>query len=249
MLIECQNCGAPLKADGSQMFVECQYCGRSNKVASSKTIAMQAPTNWQPPAQWDASQHVKTAAVGAATTAAVGAGVSTVISLVVGVVVLLAVGGAVAATVLSSGSGSGGFLGPSWDGDGPFRCGGNDEVVIEGVTTELPDDTAITAALNCDVTIRDSHITAREGIDASGNGVVRLENTTILATGVGIRAGLNKRIELVDSVVVADGVGVEASMNAEIMLQGGRIQGSPVAVTTNMNAELDNRGGELIDAP
>lgn len=247
MLVECQNCGAPLKADGSQMFVDCQYCGRSNKVASSKTIMAQVPVDWRPPAQWNPSTQGKAAASVAAASVGASAGLGGCITATVAVVILL-VGGVVAFSVHQASSG-GPIFGPAWDGEAPFRCGGNDEIRIEGVTANLPGQTAVTADLNCEVTIVDSEITAATGIDASGNGTIRLENTTIHASGTGIRAALNKNIVLQQSVVIADGVGVEAGINSDVTITGGRVQGSPRAIQMGHNGDLNNQGGELIDVP
>lgn len=252
MLVECQNCGAPLQTDGSKAFVDCRYCGRSNKVASSKTLMAQVPAGWQPPAQWTPEMQRRVAhGVAASTAGAAGAGVTgcVVVSVVVAIL------GVVAAVVVTSLVGVGTSdaipleLAPSWDGSAPFSCGGNDEVRIEGVHASLPGQTAIRATLNCDVTIVGSEITAARGIEASGNGTVRLENTTVRASETGIVASMNKRVVLVNSQIIAGAVGVDASGNANVTIEGGHVEGSPVAVRTGQNGEVINHGGDLVDRP
>lgn len=253
MLIECQKCGAPLDADGSKRFVECRYCGLSNKVASSRTLMMQTPADWRPPVQWtpQVQGHVAGAAMAGGASAA-GIGLTGCISAFVVSVVL----GALGVAFFAFGSpfaGSGAEmplgLGPSWDGSAPFSCSMNEDVRIEGVIANLPGQTAITAGLNCDVTLVNAVITAGRGIDASGNGIIRLENSTIRSTGVGIAASQNKRVVLVNSQVVAGSVGVEARQNADVTIEGGRVEGSPRAVVTGRNGELVNRGATLVDRP
>lgn len=52
MLVECTNCGAPLKVGPKNRFVTCRYCDRTNQVRSLETLAMQAPKGWTPPKAW-----------------------------------------------------------------------------------------------------------------------------------------------------------------------------------------------------
>jgi hypothetical protein len=249
MLVECQNCGAPLKADGSKAFVDCQYCGRTNKVASSKTLMAHVPVDWKPPAQWTPEMRNQVVTGALASNAATGGGLTGCISVAVVVAIL----GVVAVVVVSTvGTGSGGIpavLGPSWDGTAPFECSGNEEVRIEGVHATLPGQTAVRARLNCDVTIIDSDITAMRGIDASGNGTTRLENTTLRTSSTGIELSMNKRLILVNSQIIAGGVGIDARQNADVTLEGGRVEGSPVAVQIDRNGELVNHGAALVDRP
>lgn len=248
MLVECQNCGAPLKADGSKAFVDCQYCGRTNKVASSKTLMAHVPVDWQPPAQWTPDMRQKVVAGAVVSTAATGAGLTGCIAISV-VVAILAVVGVVVVSTVGKPGGLPSVLGPSWDGSAPFSCSGNEDVRIEGVHASLPNQTAIRASVNCDLTIVDSDITAARGIDASGNGTIRLENTTLRTSETGIEASMNKRVVLVNSQVIAGGVGVDARQNADVTVEGGRVEGSPVAIRTDRNGELVNHGGELVDRP
>ena len=147
----------------------------------------------------------------------------------------------------SSGGGDlGGLFGPSWDGAEPFVCAMNERVTIEGVDANLPGAVAITATQNCEVTIVDSNITARIGIQANGNGLIRLQNTTIRASEVGVSLSINKDLILEGGSITSDGIGVVATLNSEIRAMSGTIEGSP-AVRTSLNATLYNTGAQVID--
>lgn len=256
MLVECKNCGAPLDVEGNATFVECQFCQQTNKVASTRTLMAATPANWQAPTQWteadrEAARKVLLATAGA--TAATG-GSGCIIAAVI-MVATLVVGGVITAIVLRKveqavGSVPGTPFGmtapPSWDGTVPFSCGGNDQVTIDGVTANLPNDVAITVTANCALTITNSTINARVGVDADGNRAVRLHSSVVSATATGIFLNGNKQLVLDQSDVIAGGVGVQASGNAQIQLNGGKIEGSP-SVATSGNARLQNQGGNLID--
>lgn len=58
MLVECKNCGAPLKVRPGDRFVTCRYCDRTNEIRSMRTMAMQAPPEWKPPPAWKPPEHV-----------------------------------------------------------------------------------------------------------------------------------------------------------------------------------------------
>lgn len=52
MLVECNNCGAPLDVAPRDQLVTCRYCDRTNRVRSLKTTAMRTPDDWRPPPTW-----------------------------------------------------------------------------------------------------------------------------------------------------------------------------------------------------
>src|SRR6266545_1263766 len=58
MLVECDNCGAPLDVKDSQRFAACSYCRVTSRVQSMKTMATQTPTDWKPPQAWTPPPHV-----------------------------------------------------------------------------------------------------------------------------------------------------------------------------------------------
>lgn len=52
MLLECGRCGAPLDVSPDARVVKCKYCDRSDRVASSKTLAALSPADFFPPKTW-----------------------------------------------------------------------------------------------------------------------------------------------------------------------------------------------------
>jgi hypothetical protein len=257
MLVQCENCGAPLDVkDAFTTHVTCAYCGASNKVRSLKTIAATTPQGWVPPQQWSPPQigtspaqvptfkAARVAAVGAAGVTAATGCANAAIGIVIAVVVVVAVIGGVVAS--SPGLVSRiPFMG--WDGRQPFHCGVNDTVRIDGVTANLPGQTAIVVEQNCDVEIVNSHITALEGIRADGNRRVVVRNSTIVASGTGITAGGNKEVLLENSTIDAGGVGVAAGGNVRVTVTGGRVAGAMMATTTSANATVNVNGGQMIN--
>jgi hypothetical protein len=250
MLVQCENCGAPLDVSDERVsHVACAYCGASNKVRSSKTLAAMTPQGWTPPPQWQPPQQGNRPAqvlVYRGTPAVTSARRT---NAIVGIVIAVVMGAITIGAVVASQPGALDNL-PliGWDGREPFRCGSNDRVTISGVTANLPNQTAIVVEENCEVEIVDSHIAALEGIRADGNRRVVVRNSTIVATRTGITADGNKEIELENSTVDASGVGVAAGGNVTVTVIGGRVSGPMGAVTTSANATVDVRGGQLVNA-
>jgi hypothetical protein len=99
MIVQCQNCGAPLDVRIGAAVVECSYCGRSNQVASTRTLMAVTPPDWQPPAQWtdadrERARQAAMAGVGiaAATTGLGGCAAVAFALAVVGGLVLMGLG-------------------------------------------------------------------------------------------------------------------------------------------------------------
>jgi DNA-directed RNA polymerase subunit M/transcription elongation factor TFIIS len=99
----------------------------------------------------------------------------------------------------------------SWDGTGPFECGGNDEKKISGVTATLG-GTAIYARGNCHLTIEDCRIKAQTAIDASGNSRVMIKGGTVEGA-VSIDASANATVDNSSAKVTGK---VKKSGNARI---------------------------------
>jgi hypothetical protein len=57
MIIECQNCGAPLDVESGSSLARCKYCGKTQRVTRARTQLPHTPPNWQPPRQWTPPQH------------------------------------------------------------------------------------------------------------------------------------------------------------------------------------------------
>jgi hypothetical protein len=94
---------------------------------------------------------------------------------------------AVKAAGCDAGGGAAGASG-AWDGKQPFKCTGNDNETITGVTANIASGPAITASGNCNVTFKNCTITTDKGIEASGNAVVTLEGGELKASDTAIDA-------------------------------------------------------------
>ena len=199
MIIQCQNCGAPLDVRGAVPFVDCTYCGRSNKVASTRTLNAITPPNWQPPSRWTEADRERAAAVAMAGVgvAAASTGLTGCIAVGIGIAILGTLGAA-AAGFLFWGASRESPVAPSatpaavtWDGSAPFRCAGGDRVVLARVTANLPNDVAITVRGNCELTLLDSSVTACIGVEGDFNGVIHLWNSVLRASEAGARLSMN----------------------------------------------------------
>lgn len=87
-----------------------------------------------------------------------------------------------------------------WDGKAPLTCGGDDVIVIDGVTATL-DGTAITANGGCKLTLNKVDITAPNGISALGNAVVTVNGGSVTSTGLAAQAMGNASVTFVGTKV------------------------------------------------
>lgn len=94
-----------------------------------------------------------------------------------------------------------GGLAPAWTGDGPFSCGGNDNVSIVGVTASLPGVTAIEAGGNCQVSLVNVNLTAGVPISASGNANVTVTGGSLTGTQSSISASGNAHVAVTGAAV------------------------------------------------
>ncbi|MBI4955565.1 MAG: hypothetical protein HY908_26335 [Myxococcales bacterium] len=81
-----------------------------------------------------------------------------------------------------------------WDGKTPYKCGGNDNALITGVTANIAAGPAIEAAGNCKVTFKGCTITTDKGIAASGNAAVTLDGGELQASDTAIDASGNAQV-------------------------------------------------------
>lgn len=62
--------------------------------------------------------------------------------------------------------------GATWDGQSPLLCKGNDRMTVRGVRAALPGQRAVVAQANCQLTLVDVTIEAKEAIVSQGNAKV-----------------------------------------------------------------------------
>jgi hypothetical protein len=257
MLVECSYCGAPLDVSSGRGLLRCGYCHQVHRIGRMRTIAPEKPEGWEQPATWAPRAGARAGA------APLTYGGSRAFSAnLIGVIVTVAVSLAgVLPTLWTTGLFGFGarksalegvaitpgvLRGPSaWDGTTPFSCGGNDSVTLEGITAELGEATAMTVEANCELRLVRCTIRAWEGIRATGNRGVLLENTRIEAQGTGVTLEGNKRLELRNSTIESAGVAIRASGNARVTLGGGRVQGKTGAMVLESNARAEVNGTEV----
>lgn len=96
MLLECNNCGAPLDVAGKPDVVKCAYCGASASLQHLRTLNTETPKDWQRPKEWRPPHNVP---ADSSHTYRYRAGVSVPVAFAVGFGLLLtlaSVGGVVA---------------------------------------------------------------------------------------------------------------------------------------------------------
>ncbi|MBW2456391.1 MAG: hypothetical protein JRI68_17860 [Deltaproteobacteria bacterium] len=108
MLIECNNCGAPLDVVSGARQVRCGYCRMTSPVRRMRTLSVQAPADWQPPKVWTPPAQAPQPSVALHYTATTVQGTSGAgVGLVVGLAAVVVVGMAVGVFLLSAQGGSG----------------------------------------------------------------------------------------------------------------------------------------------
>jgi hypothetical protein len=76
----------------------------------------------------------------------------------------------------------------AWDGKTPLVCGGNQQLVIEGVSAELGAQTPITATANCHLTLKNVSLKGATALVATGSAVVEVESGSIAGSTSAVSA-------------------------------------------------------------
>ena len=69
-----------------------------------------------------------------------------------------------------------------WDGQSTLGCSGNEVMTVTGKTVRVPQGRAFTAAGNCQLTIIDCDVVARDGVFAAGHARVTLKGGRLEGT-------------------------------------------------------------------
>lgn len=210
MLLQCANCGAPLKAIASRRTIDCAYCGRTNVVGSMTTLSMQVPPGWTPPPTWTPPSHFPEESVPLAYKPAQGAAVAVIVLALVGGIA--AAGGVVFA--VSGGRGSPALRREAWDGRSTLICNGNDTLTIRNKTADMGSQPAVVVNGACRLTLINCRVKGQPGIIANGPARVTVTGGSI--TGVST------------AVIATDGATVEMRGGARLVGQvmesgGGRV--------------------------
>ena len=266
MIAECKNCGGPLAVVAQVRLIECAYCHKTNRVRSMRTLAMQQPPDWRPPSQWTPPADAKAESTPLEYRATEEKTSRPKSPLAVGLIlmVLMIIPSAAIvgykfwnqaddhAQARVSNVAPADFKveeapAPIWSGSEPFQCGDRDVHVLDGVDVTLAHRTAIEISGHCQVTLRNSHIAAWEGISVQDHGRLLIEGSTIEASEAVIAATGHAQIEVVDSTLTSAGVAVTASSHSHIVLAGGDVTGSPRAIGRRARRHVEVRDAEVHD--
>jgi hypothetical protein len=204
--LKCPNCAAPISPGPTDVSARCTYCGNVIQIQRA------APP---PPAQGPIP--INTIYIYPQVHHSAGAsGARVLVSLAVTAVI--AIGAAVP------------FLGRSgfsfFSSSLPAECGMNGTLVIKGKKFDGKGP-AVTAGLNCKVTIRDSTIKSDAPIRTGINSQVTIINSTIEGSSTAIELGVNAKLEITDKSEIRStgGNAIEASENLEARIENSTIEG------------------------
>jgi hypothetical protein len=237
MLLQCNNCGAPLDARAAKTSIKCNYCGSVHTTESLPVQQHEVPVGWKPPQVWVAPAQFAAAGQNLSYRRTM-AGIQAVIWISVLVPVLIGVlgtGGAVIASSTHRGIGSWASS-SSWSGSSTYKCDGVASPTVSGPSTSKL-TTGVEVANNCHLVINGGTIRVTDlGLHVWDNGSLELHNTKLVVNGgrgaapVAIRAGGNAEVDCYDCVIEIDHGGgdallVEADGNAKVRFHAGSASG------------------------
>lgn len=262
MLLECQNCGAPLDAKPDARIVKCRYCGSSNTVDAMRKIAHEAPEDWRPPKVWVPPQHFPAPSE----PHRFRGGVNPVGVFVALGVLVAAVGGGIA-VVASSGGASKHAARPakprtkvqSWMDhmSTALQCGSNDKLVIDPDTTRaasitwgdnMRDKMMIDASGNCQLTIKGIKLKAEDGtiVQASGHSRIDIEDAKLQASGTvidGSMSGVQVRID--GSKLKSDETAIQLGKGSKLYIDRSSIDAHQSAIETGQGSRVEVRSSSV----
>lgn len=119
-------------------------------------------------------------------------------AIIVGLMVLTAVGfGIYIYVAAKSGSSPKAAAVAKWDGKSTFECGGNDAVVLTGITATA----GVKASGNCQLNLSNVNITAPVAIEAGANAKVTMAGGSITSSTNSVVASANAKVDLVGTKV------------------------------------------------
>lgn len=260
VLIECENCGAPLDVKLESRFSKCNYCGKSNRVASMRTVAEHTPRGWQPPPVWTPPAHFPAPSVPIQYHRRPSAAL-----FVAPIFALIAISGAGAALWMTNTRSTSSFqsspggvqvapmvptaapLGKAqaWDGRSTLSCGMGETLEIEGKRAKV-DGTVINASIGCTVRIKNSTLEGDTVVTAAINAKVEVENSTLSAERVAIDAAQAAQITVTKgSRLISEDTGVQLAQAARLKLDNSTIDAKGVAIDMAMACRLNADGATI----
>lgn len=271
MLLECENCGAPLDVAESSAVVRCHYCGRSETVERFRKVAPETPPGFVPPAQWTppetaaapskplryrprrgrggsvfSSLFIVACLVGfaawRATNAVQSVGVATDAEKLQSMFTQALTAASAAVNVAKARQ----SLGLSLTGDTvPVVCKGTDSVTITGKRLSMPSGVPVVATGNCVLRLVDCAIDGATGITASNNANVIIQGGSVAGKGPAVVLMENATLDVENGARLSGEMTITAAANARARVRGSSVVGGRVAVQASGNASVDTSGSEV----
>jgi hypothetical protein len=272
MLIECDNCGAPLDVTGDAATSRCHYCGKTSEVKRLKTVATETPEGWVPPKAWTPPEHTSLPREPLLyrPMRAIGRIVSFWLTFG-GIVVVGLVGWRVSTAVQQAANAPLAALQQSQEvqnavktavgalenqinaaarapggGTGvPLVCSGNDAVTVTAKDLSAPGGTPIQAAGNCTLRLVNCTASGAVAIDVAGNARVTIEGGTFTATRAAITLAGNGFVDATAGARFSGEPAVNVSGNATARFREASLAGRRIAIETSGNASVEAAGATI----
>jgi len=261
MIVECQNCGAPLDVRPQDWFARCQYCGQNQRVKKARTQFNQTPAGWRPPQVWTPPQHFHARSV------PLNYDTGKTVRKTVLIIVLLTTFGPLPFVFIplvcaftggsSSHSNSHRVSTPvkadktKWSGRATFVCSGPEKLTLKKLRVKSKLFPAIRLKTGCELTIEDSRIEARRFAEVGFASKLTVRNSRITADTIVDAEGQEVTIE--STTMTATGSpAISARTMARVHIISSKLRIRPnvkypstVAVSASQAAEVDFESTKL----
>lgn len=266
MILECNNCGAPLDVKDGSRRAKCNYCGQTSYAEKLGKVSEQTPPGWVPPQQWTPPAHSQLAGrslvykpvrlIGRL----ISLGITFGILATFGSVALHVTRAVNQATNAHSAELQGAInqaIGAmtqkineaaqanGTSGDGPVTCGGIDKVTVTGKTLRVEGTSGapVTAAGNCRVTLVACKLSGPNAVIARDNAHVSVEGGSLTGVKAAVALSGNAALDVSGGTMLTGAPAVTTAGNSRATLRDASVNG---AVDTHDNASVDAVGAKLL---
>jgi hypothetical protein len=239
MLLECENCGAPLDVSERQTIAKCNYCRVKNRVGHARTLAPVTPPGWTPPAAWihasaaGAPMPYRKRSVWDGRFAAMIVGIMMVFATPLPFMLPRLLGDWERKQASDSNRSKAQERPRAWDGRSTITC-------LEPVTTIRHatvdfGDHAIARIDGCDLRIVSSKLSGRRGIlCAASSGSLTIVDSEIVADDDAIAGFASVALE--ETRVVSRRTGVKMPRRGSFEIEGGSISAQGPAIAGELGS-------------